>query len=208
MNFKAFKGELVAITGSNGVGKTTLFRVILGVLPLIEGSMKIGDRILESKHDIRLAQRKIGFVPQSIKEGNLPITVIEFVMLGNWGTSFSYWKRPSIVDKEKAATWLDYVGLCDLADKDCRQLSGGQRQRMNIARALIREPDILLLDEPNTHLDPKSRELLYSLIEQCRQRSPHLLTLMITHLLEETGNVVDRICLINDGQMTEVSGRQ
>lgn len=159
---------------------------------------------MNSKKDFDFNRTKIGFVPQGVLAGKLPITVLESVMLGNWGASFSYWRRPTSEDKEKATKWLEYVGLTNLASRDCRQLSGGQRQRMIIARALIREPDILLLDEPITHLDKSSQEILYSLIKTCRQRLPHLLILMNTHQLEEAIPLADRIYLMDKGQLIEV----
>ncbi|WP_339308045.1 metal ABC transporter ATP-binding protein [Paenibacillus sp. FSL R5-0519] len=206
LDFQGDHGETIAITGANGAGKTTLFKVILGLIPMREGSMSIGGRRMEHKKDFKWAQKKIGFVPQGVQKGNLPITVFEYVMLGNWGKSFAYWKRPSIADKQKTTEWLEYVGLTELANQDCKDLSGGQQQRMNIARALIREPDILLLDEPSTHLDTFSRDLLYRLIDEYRQRAPQLLTLMITHQLEETEHLHDRICLMKDGTLTDVGG--
>ncbi|MGE6663895.1 metal ABC transporter ATP-binding protein [Paenibacillus xylanexedens] len=176
LDFQGDHGETIAITGANGAGKTTLFKVILGLIPMREGSMSIGGRRMEHKKDFKWAQKKIGFVPQGVQKGNLPITVFE------------------------------YVGLTELANQDCKDLSGGQQQRMNIARALIREPDILLLDEPSTHLDTFSRDLLYRLIDEYRQRAPQLLTLMITHQLEETEHLHDRICLMKDGTLTDVGG--
>ncbi|WP_171056308.1 metal ABC transporter ATP-binding protein [Paenibacillus sinopodophylli] len=204
LNFKAARGEFIAIIGSNGAGKSTLFRMILGLLPLSAGKIIIQSHQMDSKKDFDFIRTKIGFVPQGVQGGNLPITVLESVMLGNWGASFSYWRRPTAEDKEKAAKWLEYVGLTNLASKDCRRLSGGQRQRMNIARALIREPDILLLDEPITHLDKHSQEILYSLLAACRQQIPHLLILMITHQLEEAAPLTDRIYLMEKGQLIEV----
>ncbi|WP_340398375.1 metal ABC transporter ATP-binding protein [Paenibacillus sp. FSL H8-0079] len=204
LDFQGLCGEMIAITGANGAGKTTLFKVILGLIPMREGSMSIGGRPMEHKKDFKWAQKKIGFVPQGIQKGNLPITVFEYVMLGNWGKSFAYWNRPSIADKQKTAEWLEYVGLTELSNQDCNDLSGGQQQRMFIARALIREPDILLLDEPSSHLDTFSRELLYTIIGEYRQRAPQLLTLMITHQLEETKQLHDRICFMKNGMLTDV----
>ncbi|MGO4543141.1 metal ABC transporter ATP-binding protein, partial [Paenibacillus sp. 2TAB19] len=138
LSFKANQGEFVAITGANGAGKTTLFRTILGQIPLRQGNIMIGNRTIASKNDFRQAQKKIGFVPQGGQAGKLPISVLEALMLGNWGVTFSYCKRPTLKDRVKANEWLAYIGMSDLANQDCRQLSGGQRQRIHIARALIR----------------------------------------------------------------------
>lgn len=206
LEFCGFQGEMVAITGANGAGKTTLFKVILGLIPMLEGTLSIAGRRMDHNKDFKWAQKKIGFVPQNTQKGNLPITVFEYVMLGNWGSSFSYWRRPTMEDKQRATTWIEHVGLANLANHDCKDLSGGQLQRMNIARALMREPEILLLDEPSSHLDTSSRKLLYTLIGEYRQRAPRLLTLMITHQLEETEYLHDRICLMKDGKLTDVAG--
>ncbi|MNI81178.1 Arginine transport ATP-binding protein ArtM [compost metagenome] len=125
------------------------------------------------------------------------------MLLGRWGLSFSYLKRPTQADHKAVHDILQQVGLSERSRIDCRELSGGQWQRLNIARALVRNPDILLLDEPTTYLDVESRQLMFDLIGQLRHNSPQLSILMITHEAADVEQMADRSIQLHQGQLVE-----
>ncbi|TBL81110.1 metal ABC transporter ATP-binding protein [Paenibacillus thalictri] len=201
LKLTAFSGEVVAILGENGAGKTTLFRSIMQLLPYQSGKIEILGRPIERTGDRRWARSQIGYVPQTHGQGRFPISVAEAVLLGRWGTSYAYFRRPSSADKDIADRMLQVVGLEAFKNKDCRSLSGGQKQRLNIARALVREPRILLLDEPTTYLDRDSQEMLASLIGELRQFETSVL--IITHEHKYAQAVADRVLLLEAGVLAE-----
>lgn len=196
------KGECLAILGENGAGKTTLFRAILYLLPNMTGTLRILDRTIKTREDGAWVRSQVGYVPQSQGKGMLPISVFDAVMLGRWGKSFAYLRRPAARDREITAAMLDVVGLQDLRFKDCRALSGGQIQRVHIARALVREPRILLLDEPTTYLDAASRDVLTHLLDQVRKKWS-LTILMISHDGEYACQLADRVVCLRQGLIEE-----
>ncbi|MFZ5647002.1 MAG: metal ABC transporter ATP-binding protein [Bacillota bacterium] len=193
-------GECLAILGENGAGKTTLFRAILYLLPDMAGSIRVLGRTVKTREDGAWVRSRVGYVPQGQGKGSLPISVFDAVMLGRWGKSFSYLRRPGVRDRELTANILDVVGLWDLRYKDCRALSGGQIQRVHIARALVREPLILLLDEPTTYLDDASRDALARLIDQVRKKWP-LTILMISHDGQYARRLADRAVYLRRGRI-------
>jgi len=196
------KGEFLVILGDNGAGKTTLFRAILHMLPDLTGTVRVFGRVVKTPGDVAWVRSQIGYVPQGQGKGRLPISVFEAVMLGRWGKSFAYLKRPTARDRGLTEAVLEAVGLQDLRFRDCRALSGGQVQRVNIARALVREPQILLLDEPATYLDAAARDMLAQLIEQVRQKWS-LTVLMISHERDQACQLADRVVYLRQGRIVE-----
>lgn len=200
INIKVESGEFVTIFGENGAGKTTLFKGILQMLPFMEGSIMIFNKDVTLERDKAWHRSKIGYVPQRHNQGKFPICVFDATLLGRWGTSFSYLKRPTSRDREIVKEMLDIVGLREVMYTDCRKLSGGQTQRLNIARALVREPKILLLDEPTTHLDIDSQSKLDEIIKDIRNQYK-LSILMISHDYDHAKSISDRIIHLKDGQI-------
>lgn len=200
LSFEVETGEAVAVLGDNGTGKTTLFRTILQLLPVQEGRMEILERSIKSSRDRRWARSFIGYVPQTHGVGKFPISALEAVLLGRWGATFGWGRRPKAEDYERAATMLQRVGLVHMKDHDCRLLSGGQQQRLNLARALVRQPKILLLDEPSTYLDEEARELLIALVQDTR-REHGTTVITITHLKDEALRMSDRIVWMQGGKL-------
>lgn len=194
------EGEFVAIIGDNGVGKTTLFRAILHLLPIQNGLFQVMERNIINKEDKEWVRSQIGYVPQRQEKGKFPISVFDAVLLGRWGKTFSYLRKPSKEDRDVVSEMLQIIGLEELQDKDCRSLSGGQIQRLNIARALVRDPKILLLDEPTTHLDTSAQKILLHLIRDIRKRSG-LTVLMISHDHRHAEMLADRIVYLRDGHL-------
>jgi len=200
ISIKIKSGEFVTIFGENGAGKTTLFKGILQMLPLMKGSITILNKDVTNDRDKTWYRSKIGYVPQVHNKGNFPICVFDATLLGRWGTSFSYFKRPTKEDREITKEMLEVVGLKEMMYNDCRKLSGGQTQRLNIARALVRKPEILLLDEPTTHLDLDSQSKFDEIIKNIRTQYD-LSILMISHDHVHSKNISDRVIYLQGGKV-------
>ena len=145
-------GELIGIVGPSGCGKTTLLRALLGETELYSGTARVAEHT------------RVGYVPQvETVDWNFPITVEQVALLGSWRTR-RWLPWTSRAERSRARVVLSQLGIDDLADRPIRALSGGQQQRAFLARALVRSPDLLLLDEPTSGVDIKTRhEILHQL---------------------------------------------
>ncbi|MEV3936662.1 anchored repeat-type ABC transporter ATP-binding subunit [Glycomyces sp. NPDC049804] len=180
-------GDTVGLIGPNGAGKTTLLRAVLGLLAPDAGTVRIGGR------PPRAARGRLGYVPQKHEFAwDFPITVAAAVLNARNATQ---WTGPRRADREAAAAAVERVGLTDLAARPIGALSGGQRQRVLVARALAREPGLLLLDEPFTGVDVPTQELLVGLLDQLAEEGTAIL--MTTHDLAQARAVCTRLCLLN-----------
>ena len=168
-------GQVVGLIGPSGAGKSTLIRCVNRLVEPTGGRIRIGevDITRQGRVGLRRVRRHIGMIFQEYALVER-LTVMENVLSGRLGTvGFwrSWFRRFPQADVERAFAVLDRVGLLDHIDKRADQLSGGQRQRVGIARALVQEPDILLVDEPTASLDPKtSRQIMRLLVEVCAER--------------------------------------
>jgi len=183
------RGDFWFLLGGNGSGKTTFLRALLGILPPRGGSLWLSPEL----H----GRQGIGFVPQHCAiNPSLPTTVREFVSLGLVGLSVAPGERPA-----RLARALERVGLGPLVERDYWSLSGGQRQRALVARGLIREPALLILDEPMNHLDPDAEEaLLHDLLElRARQR---LALLLVTHDIAMAERHATHVATFAGGRLT------
>ena len=175
VSFNVEAGEIIGLIGPSGAGKSTLIRCVNRLVEPTSGKIWLGDIELTGlgKSELRKARRRMGMIFQEYALVER-LTVMENVLSGRLGyTGFwqSYLRRFSQADIERAFTVLDRVGLMDHIDKRADALSGGQRQRVGIARALVQEPEILLIDEPTASLDPKtSRQIMRLITEICRER--------------------------------------
>lgn len=168
-------GELVALLGANGSGKSTLLRAVVGVLPLETGTARLLGRPVSQgpAHD------RLGYVPQdSAEAGSIPATARETVASGLLGAR-RWW--PSARDPRVDAA-LEAVGMADLAGRPVTRMSGGQRRRVMIARALVRDPELLVLDEPFSGVDLPTQDLIAGLFRDLSARGTTLLV-----VLHETG---------------------
>ena len=187
-------GEFFAFLGPSGCGKTTLLRLIAGFESAQEGRVIIGDQ--EVSH-LPPWRRNLGMVFQSYALWP-HMTVRKNVA---FGLEERHVPRNEI--KERVDMALDLVGLLDLAKRRPSQLSGGQQQRVALARTIVIEPQVLLLDEPLSNLDAKLRVQMRRELRQL-QRKLSLTTIFVTHDQEEANTTADRIAVINDGIVQQI----
>ncbi len=147
------QGAFVGIVGPSGAGKTTLLRAMVGAVPRVEGRITVAGRAVGYG-----TTPNVGWVPQlETVDWNFPATVREVVLMGRW--SNRPWRAwPSRADRALVDRMLERLGIGGLGDRHIRMLSGGQQQRVFLARAMIGEPDLLLLDEPTSGVDIKTRD--------------------------------------------------
>ncbi|MFG1360159.1 MULTISPECIES: phosphonate ABC transporter ATP-binding protein [Xanthobacter] len=168
-------GEVVGLIGPSGAGKSTLIRCVNRLVEPTSGSIRLGDTEITrlGRAALRQARRRMGMIFQEYALVER-LTVMENVLSGRLGY-VGFWRaflrRFPQADIDRAFAVLERVGLTDHVDKRADELSGGQRQRVGIARALVQEPDILLVDEPTASLDPKtSRQIMRLIVEVCAER--------------------------------------
>lgn len=177
VSFSVDKGDFVGIIGPNGSGKSTLVKLILKILTPDKGHIKIlGEDIKRFN-----GWSKIGYISQKANSfnGDFPATVKEVVGVNLLANNGIFRKKPLDYDR-KIYDALKQVGMQDYGNKLIGRLSGGQQQRVFIARVLVSEPDILILDEPTTGIDAKSEEALYCLLARLN-REMGITVIMVTH---------------------------
>lgn len=183
------KGELVSLLGPSGCGKTTTLRVIAGLIKPNDGSFELDDEELTK---VPVHKRNFGMVFQSY--ALFPhLTIAENVAFG-----LKLRKESKAAMQEKVAKMLEVCGLETLGDRYPKQLSGGQRQRAALARALIIEPKLLLLDEPLSNLDAKLRVAMRIEIKRIQQQLG-ITTVFVTHDQEECFSISDKVAIMNNG---------
>lgn len=187
------KGECVGLLGPNGAGKTTFVKSLLGMVKIDKGTIKImGKDITKHLKDIK---RLIGVVPQ---EDSLDrdLNVIENII--TYGMLF---KVSSSVLKERANMLLGEFGVMDKKNEIVEHLSGGMKRKIMLARALINNPELLILDEPTVGLDPEMRKNIWDKISYLKDQGKTIL--LTTHYLDEAQSLCDRILIIDSGKIVE-----
>src|SRR5438105_6384692 len=175
VNMRVPAGELVALIGPNGSGKTTLLRSLLGLQKITSGEIR-----LFGQTDICAALPRIGYVPQRINlESSFILSVREFLAMRSRACRNWFWQSHSQIDARLQAS-LTGLGVESLLDRPVAQLSGGQLQRVLIAFSLLRQPDLLLLDEPTAGVDTPGEHSFYELIAQIQARH-HLSVVLVSH---------------------------
>jgi ABC-type Mn2+/Zn2+ transport system ATPase subunit len=186
INLDILDGDFLGIVGPNGAGKTTILRTFLGSLKPLGGSVTIVPGL------------RYGYVPQrDVVDTLFPLHVLEVVLMGRYDR-IGLGKRPSASDRELARKALERVGIAHLADRPLTSLSGGQRQRTLIARALVGEPNVLVLDEPTNGMDLVATTQILGLVRDLHERTG-LTVVMVSHALNEVANYVERIALVHEG---------
>lgn len=193
VSFTVNKGDFIALAGPNGAGKTTLIRIILGLESKLLGEIKIfGDNLGNKKNWSR-----IGYLPQRVNIFNplFPATVEEVVSLGLLSQK-KYPKKINSNDEEKIDKVLELLEILNLKKRPVNELSGGQQQRIFLARALVSNPELLIMDEPSTALDPEMRETFFKIIEKLNKDNG-VTVIIITHDTTQIGEYANRLLYLD-----------
>jgi len=191
VSFQAGAGEIVGLLGPNGAGKTTTVSMIAGLLRPDSGSVRIEGRPLSGDTDPN--KRRIGLVPQDVALFD------ELTAQANLELFAALYDLDGTAAKRAMREALDLVGLADRAQERVRNYSGGMKRRLNLAAALLHDPQILLLDEPTVGVDPQSRNAIFDNLEVLKQRGKTLV--YTTHYMEEAERLCDRVVIIDHGQV-------
>ncbi|WP_448072355.1 metal ABC transporter ATP-binding protein [Georgenia yuyongxinii] len=187
-------GQTVALLGANGSGKSTLVKSLVGVLPIAKGRAELFGADITSR---QVQWSRVGYVPQRVTAaGGVPATALEVV---SSGLVHGRRLRLGAGARDRALAALEQVGLADRAHDGVRVFSGGQQQRVLIARALVREPELLILDEPLAGIDRRSKEALAATLTDLRARGTTML--IVLHELGELGELVQRAVVLRHGRM-------
>ena len=193
------QGEFIGIIGPNGAGKTTLLTVINGLGKLVHGQARVLGLRLNGRNGNELRKR-IGYVAQVERiDPRLPISVRETVTVGCYGR-LGLFRRPTRAQQKTVDEVLEMVGIAHLSQRPIGHLSGGEYQRAAIARALVQQPEIFLLDEPTASIDRKAQREILNLI-QLIHRQYHTTTLFVTHDLATLPAICQRLILMRDGRI-------
>lgn len=193
ISFQVVEGDYVAVVGPNGSGKTTLVRLMLGLEKPWKGRVTLYGTPITAYRK----WHKIGYLPQRIGEMNphFPATVGELVSLGLLaGKGFP--RRLHSCDREKVREILTKLGIADLINVPVGQLSGGQRQRALLAKSLADNPDLLILDEPTTALDPEMRDRFFEILEDMN-RKQNTTIVIITHDVGTIGRYASKLLYLD-----------
>jgi lipooligosaccharide transport system ATP-binding protein len=198
IDFEIVKGECFGFLGPNGAGKTTVMRMIYCFMPPTAGSIKVfGMNVDENPGRIKT---RIGVMPQ---EDNLDpdLTVLENLVV--YARYFDILKKDSIpIAKEL----LEFVEMSEKSNVKIGDLSGGMKRRLILARALINSPELLILDEPTTGLDPHSRRSVWEKLKHLKDKGTTLI--LTTHYMEEAESICDRVAIMDSGKILTIDSPQ
>jgi len=193
VSFTVYRGECFGILGPNGAGKTTIVKMIFGLSPITSGELRVFG--MDVRGNTRKIKKRLGVVGQ---EDNLDadLTVKENleVFARFYGLRLKE-VRPYLEHL------LEMMGLADRANSRVNELSGGMKRRLAIARSLINNPSLLILDEPSTGLDPHARQLLWQMLRKIKDKG--ITMLLSTHYLEEAFFLCDRLIILDEGMILE-----
>jgi len=186
INLSIEEKDFMAIIGPNGGGKTTLLKAIIGILNPDTGEVKVFGK------DPKKARDLIGYLPQKLDfDPDFPINVFETVLTGRYHGLF---KKYSKLDKNAVLKALKDVEMYDLKDRQISKLSGGQMQRVFIARAIVREPKLLIMDEPMASIDPEMQRSFYELMSTLKDK---MAIVLVSHDVGAVSTHVDKIACLN-----------
>jgi lipooligosaccharide transport system ATP-binding protein len=191
VDFELRRGEAFGFLGPNGAGKSSTMRMISAISPISGGSLRVLG--MDPTTQGPQVRARLGVVPQDDCLDR-ELTVRENLHI--YGRYFGL-RRPVI--RQRTAELLDFAQLRDKADEPVEVLSGGMRRRLTIARSLINEPDILLLDEPTTGLDPQARHVLWDRLFRLKQQGVTLI--LTTHYMDEAEQLCDRLVVMDGGRI-------
>ena len=191
VDFEVYRGECFGFLGPNGAGKTTTMKMIYAAAVPTGGDLEVAG--LDVRSAEREVKRRIGVVPQ---ENNLDedLKVKENLLVFG-----RYFDLPRKLVRRRAEELLEFVQLSDKAGAKVEQLSGGMKRRLLIARALINDPELVVLDEPTTGLDPQARHLVWDKLRQLASEGKTLV--LTTHYMDEAAQLCDRLCIMEGGRI-------
>ena len=193
IDFEVPRGVVYGFLGPNGAGKTSTMRMLYGLSPRTAGRLEVlGMDVATHGREVK---RRMGVVPQA---SNLDEDMTARENLVSYGRFFDL---GGAVLQKRVDDLLAYVQLTEKANERCTELSGGMKRRLLIARALLNDPELLLLDEPTTGLDPQSRSLLWERIRELRKQGKTVL--LTTHYMEEAEKLCDDLLIIDEGRIIE-----
>jgi ABC-2 type transport system ATP-binding protein len=184
------RGEVFGFLGPNGAGKTTTIRMICGLLRSDGGDIRIDGRSLRSTP--REVRRRIGLCPQELVIWETLTCLEQLTFVG------TQYDLPVKEARKRSVGLLDTLGLSEKSNRLARTLSGGMKRRLNLALALVHDPELLVLDEPQAGLDPQSRILVR---EYIRSLAPRKTVLLTTHEMDEADRLAERVGIIDHGQL-------
>ena len=191
ISFEVREGEVFGFLGPNGAGKTTTMKMIQCAAPKSSGTLLVFGMDVETHP--REIKAIMGVVPQ---ETNLDT---EFTTFDNLYVYSRYFGIPADIARQRADELLDFVQLSEKRDINIEKLSGGMKRRLILARALINQPKLLILDEPTIGLDPQARHLIWEKLKLLRSQGNTIV--LTTHYLEEAERLCDRLVIMNDGKI-------
>ncbi len=191
ISFSVFPGEFFGLLGPNGAGKTTTIRMLYGFAPVSQGRLTLFGQDIAThwrtiKSRIGVCQQDNTLDPDLTVEQNLLIYA-------------GYFSIPTAKARERSAELLDFFALTHRKDAKVMELSGGMARRLILARALVNRPELLILDEPTTGLDPQSRHQVWSKLTELKKQG--LTVLLTTHYMEEAASLCDRLMIIDHGRI-------
>jgi lipooligosaccharide transport system ATP-binding protein len=186
-------GRCFGVLGPNGAGKTTTLRMLLGQSPASGGSIRVFGLPIPAA--ARAARSRSGIVPQA---DNLDP---DFTVAENLRIYGRYFGLPSPLLAERIAKLLEFVELTDRADSAIGTLSGGMKRRLTIARALVNDPELIILDEPTTGLDPQARHMIWGRLRELRAQGKTLV--LTTHYMEEAERLCDELVVLDNGRLLD-----
>ena len=188
VSFDIQDGDFIAMIGPNGGGKTTLLKLILGLLNPDSGAIRVMGQ------SARKASTDIGYVPQDVNiNASFPITAMDVVLMGKLDPG-KRWVRKTASNRQEALEAMDRLDMAAYADKRIGDLSGGQRQRVFIARALVTQPRLLLLDEPTASIDTRGQAEFYNLLKELNS---DITILVVSHDLLVISRFVKSVACVN-----------
>jgi zinc transport system ATP-binding protein len=188
VNLEVKERDFLGLIGPNGGGKTTLLKAILGLIKPSRG------RVLVYGMSPEAARKRVGYLPQrSLFDQKFPISALEVVIMGRYGRK-GLFGRYSPEDRDAALAALAAVGMLEHKDREIGGLSGGQQQRIFVARALVSEPDLLLLDEPATGIDSSRQREFYELLGDLNEK---MTIIMVSHDISAVSTYVKKIACVN-----------
>ena len=191
VSFQVQPGECFGILGPNGAGKTSIIHMIYGAAPMTGGALQVFG--LDAKKNLRAIKARLG-VCQQDNSLDPDLTVRQ-----NLEVFARYFSIPDAIARQRAQKLLKFMALDHRQDSLAIDLSGGMMRRLIIARALINEPDLLILDEPTTGLDPQSRHQVWERLEELRAGG--LSILLTTHYMDEASRLCDRVVIMDHGRI-------